>query len=300
MHLLQSWQDTVSNPVVCIERTGGVAANVAQQLAKTCETRLYTALGDDAAGNKIFKELSANNVVVKSLSQRHRTGIYVAVLQHNGELKAGLADTSGIESVDRKQLLQVNRHLQNQQAVCFDCNCSESLIKEIVITAATANPHKIHGSHSNNTTAHQPLLVALGVSPTKIKKLRAHTAQIDILFANRSELQELADMKSSDTLEKIALAVHDSGVKQVVATDAANDIVIVDQGGVELQPVAPTANETTSAAGSIQDNRTAHSVNGAGDALAGATLAALLQKVPLKIAVRDFGIVAAAEQLAKS
>lgn len=294
MHLVDSWQSAVSNPVSCTERTGGVAANVAQQLAKTCETDLYTTLGDDAAGNRITRDLQAGNVFIRNLSHAHPTGIYVAVLEPNGELKAGLADTAGIESVGGQQLQHLNVQWPLQQAICFDCNCSENLISAITGKLILSD----HGNNPDHHPADKPLIAALGVSPGKIRKLQAHTMQIDLLFANRSELVELSAMHGCDSLDALALAVHDAGIKRVVATDGANDIVVIDQGSTERLPVRSITIEsgTTKPAGSYSNCRV-NSVNGAGDALAGATLGALLSGVPLVTAVSEFGIVAARQRL---
>ncbi len=296
LRLLSGWQDGVSNAVSRIERTGGVAANVAIQLAEDCETHLFTAIGNDAAGDKIVKELADRHIAVKNLANESASGLYVAVLEQNGELKAGLADTAGIESIDFPQWQQVNDQLKNLQAVCFDCNCNSSLISGIANYFTNSYAH----NDAKYPSADKPLLVAIGVSPSKIRKLRDHTKQIDLLFANRSELQELSGLKSCDTLDRMALSVYESGIKQVVATDGPRDIVVIDHGCLERLPVPSLAQRSSHPGGSEGSSKVKGSANGAGDALAGATIAALLRQVPLNTSVREFGRIAAMKILTAS
>ena len=120
MRLLNGWVEAASNPVHRIEKTGGVAANVARQLAASCTTYLYTALGNDAQGEKIKQELTEAGMVVKSFASGHSTGVYVAVLEPGGELRVGLADTAAIESIGAQHLQQAGINFQELDAVCFD------------------------------------------------------------------------------------------------------------------------------------------------------------------------------------
>ena len=289
MRLLGSWHEAASNPVSRFERIGGVACNVATQLATCCNTHLYTVLGHDSQGRQIHRELTARGVRVNSFATGHRTGTYIAVLETDGELRAGLADTAAIEAVEGHHLQQfehqdgidLQQHFQQQQAVCFDCNCSESLIAGICAAVqAIRQPLP--------ATATRPIFAALGVSPAKIGKLRAHAQQIDILFANRAELTTLARCDNTASPETLLDKLAQAGFHQIVATDGANDTMVLSAGTITRLPVPPV----TLPAGSRN-----YSVNGAGDALAAATLAAVMQQTSLVMAVRDAGFDAACRQM---
>lgn len=294
MRLLGDWHEGASNPVTRFERIGGVACNVAAQLASCCDTHLFTAIGNDSQGQQITRELAARGITVNSFPTGHSTGTYVAVLDADGELRAGLADTAAIETVEAhhlQQFVQDGKEFQQQQAVCFDCNCSESLIEAICATHQQNHP----------STVTRPILAALGVSPAKIGKLLIHARQIDILFANRAELATLAQCEITASPETLLGKLNETGFGQIVATDGAGDTAILNDGTVTRLPVpalTTISRDYGHSKGRVDrsDNQK-YSVNGAGDALAAATLAALLQNKSLFEAVRDYGFAAASRQM---
>ncbi len=303
MRLLSGWHEAASNPVSRYERIGGVASNVATHLAKSCNTHLYTALGADSQGQTISSKLSEHGIKVNSFATGHRTGTYIAVIEANGELRVGLADTAAIEAVQRQHLQQFEQQnevdfqqqFRQQQAICFDCNCSESLISEICLAVQQTQYSHPQGQPQQNPKSSalpgtRPLLAALGVSPAKISKLLAHAAQIDILFANRAEVATLAESDGSTPPETLLMRLAQRGFRQIVATDGANNTTVLSAGTVN-QLAVPSL--TTHPAG----GNSSYSVNGAGDALAAATIAALLQHNSLISAVRDFGFSAARKQM---
>ena len=100
-------------------------------------------------------------------------------------------------------------------------------------------------------------VAALAVSPSKAPRLRSIAHRIDILFASGGEGP---DMLNSD----------DARFRCAVVTNGSDDIVVIEEGVTSRLAV---------------DRREGVDVTGAGDALAGATIARLVRGEPLLQAV---------------
>ena len=131
-------------------------------------------------------------------------------------------------------------------------------------------------------SAHQSRqkIMALGVSPAKVKRLKQLATMIDVIICNRREADALTEGCTPPlSLKHYAEELIRSGFKSCVITDGPNPICVSANGQSVLINL-PTIEQT-------------HSVNGAGDALAGATFVAWAGGTSLNDAVRDQGIQAA-------
>lgn len=134
--------------------------------------------------------------------------------------------------------------------------------------------------------------MALGVSPAKIKRLLPIAGYLDILFANRDELATLTELGLEAGMTDYVRAAATLGIRQVVATDGTNPVTV---GSVEA--CIPIPVNVDSATDDQTGASSTRSVNGAGDALAGTTVGALLNRaMSLEEATRQ-GIRAAATRL---
>jgi sugar/nucleoside kinase (ribokinase family) len=122
---------------------------------------------------------------------------------------------------------------------------------------------------------------AMSVSPAKSTRLLSVASSLDLLFCNRREAIALAaeDFSIDADIDLLADALLARGFRQFVLTDATAPVVV--HSGLSRQYVQVPVLESS------------RSVNGAGDALAGATFAAWCAGTELADAVREFGLLQA-------
>lgn len=254
-----------SNPVRWTRSAGGVAANVARAAAAPdANITLLANYGNDANGQHLRTALLKTGVDVLPMSQSRShsgnsmgTGRYSAVVQPNGEMLIGLADVSQAEEISSAIILEhLNKH--HFDAVLFDGNLSATTIGEFT-TELRSKPHP---NNSNNTYS---ALMAVSVSPAKANRLVKSLPLLDVLFCNRqeaialiTEVEPTADISTEPMLNILC----SQGCSHIVMTDGAD--------GVHVQ----SNHEHTHIR--VDAVRTPHSLNGPGDALVGATAAALL------------------------
>src|SRR5512145_1054544 len=85
----------ISNPAQIRSSYGGVARNVAENLARLGQpVTLISAVGDDATGDDLIEEIANIGVNIDHIfqSDTHPTGSYLAIVNNNGELQVALDD----------------------------------------------------------------------------------------------------------------------------------------------------------------------------------------------------------------
>ena len=89
-----------SNPGTVVRTPGGVGRNVAENLARLgSRVALVSAVGSDADGDWLLAVTAAAGVDVSPVLRGGRTGRYVAVLDADGELVAGVADMAATDAL---------------------------------------------------------------------------------------------------------------------------------------------------------------------------------------------------------
>lgn len=264
-----------SNPVSRQQRVGGVAANAAFAAAASATgdtpkarqpIRFAAAIGTDAVATQLENTLLQAGIApcLQYLSEC-TTGRYIAVLEPDGELYIGLSDVALAESLDATKVpLQCADY--PCQALLMDANLTEKCLKTLSQLASSAGITQ----------------AAMSVSPVKTTRLLSMASSLDLLFCNRREAMALAaaDFPVDAHIDQLADALLDQGFRQFVLTDAASPVLVQDHRDRCHVPVP--------AIGS------ASSVNGAGDALAGATFAGWCAGTELADAVCRFGLPQAA------
>ncbi len=265
-----------SNPVSRHQRVGGVAANAA--LAAVCvgsygsskagqHIAFAAAIGTDAVATQLESTLRQAGVLP---CLQHlpgcTTGRYIAVLDPDGELYIGLSDVALAESLDATKV-PLHTEEYTCQAILMDANLSEHCLKTLSQLSRAAGITQ----------------VAMSVSPAKSTRLLSLASSLDLLFCNRREAIALAaaDFPVDAHIDQLADALLDRGFSQFVLTDATSPVVVHSQQSRQFVAVP----RLDSAA----------SVNGAGDALAGATFAAWCAGTELADAVCRFGLPQAAQ-----
>ena len=283
VHPLRELVPRASSPVRREHRTGGVAANVARSARRRARASadavrdvvLVTALGDDADGERLRATLRDEGIDCRArrLSDRP-SGRYTVVHDARGELHLGLADTGIVETLSAASVRAALGELR-PAALVLDANLSGDCLGELLGARSCA-------------PGDDPLdgvpRVAMAVSPDKAARLAGRLAQIDLLFCNRREAAALTGLDVDAALDALSDALGALGSRRLVLSDGAAPLLVQD-GGQRARIAVPPVTEALV------------SVNGAGDALAGATLVHLLAGGDLATAVRESGLPAARDIL---
>lgn len=224
------------------------------------------AIGTDAVATQLENTLlEAGIQPCLQYLQGCMTGRYIAVLEPDGELYIGLSDVALAESLDATRV-PLRTEQYTCQALLMDANLSQHCLNTLSQLASAAGI----------------IQAAMSVSPAKTMRLLGMASSLDLLFCNRREAIALAaaDFPVDAPVDQLADALLDRGFRQFVLTDATSPVVVHTQDTRHYVPVP--------------ELDSASSVNGAGDALAGATFAAWCAGTELADAVQSFGLPLAA------
>lgn len=263
IRLTETLHPGASNPVTWSRSIGGVASNASRAASALAPTSLIATIGSDAAGNHIqtYFQQSVINAAFYTLHDQP-TGRYGVVLDQQGELIVGLAATDICQALSYIELTNQLKKLPSTDVLVIDANLSASCLKDVCI-------HKP-----------VPRLAALAVSPVKSMRLLDHATAFNVLIANRAEASMLTGSPRTRDITELSSALEQAGFHNHIITDGSAPLIVRENGSrpvlVELKPI-----------------KVATDVNGAGDALAGATLAGWARGKTLHDSVTSLGIPAA-------
>lgn len=255
-----------SIPGAMQEETGGGVFNAlraAVQFGVACN--LISARGGDSAGEAVAAE--ARRAGISDLSSTfldRSTASYTALVDLTGDVVAALADMAIYETALPRIITRraTRDAIAAADALLVDANMPEAAISRLV-SQADAKP-----------------VFALAISPAKAVRLAPVLAGLDTLFLNHREAKAILGLEPAASLDASALAngLGRMGLRRAVLTNGGNPALILDHGHLtSMTPPVP---------GRIAD------VTGAGDALCGVCVAALLAGKPFSEAVAD-GLAAA-------
>lgn len=252
-----------SNPATSERSFGGVARNVAENIARLgAKPSLITILGHDENGHAIRAGLMSLGIDTQhvAVSSDHATAEYVAVLEPNGDLALGLADMAIFDTLTPSLLHQVWPEV-SASWIFADCNLPSPTLRELVDLARQQSR----------------MLAVDAVSMLKVLRLPRDLNGIGLLFLNLDEARAFLDRSNASSLE-IAAALLEHGAARVVLTLGEGGLIAMDRSGHTRVGAIPVQ---------VVD------ATGAGDALIAGTLVAMLKGRSLAEAVR-MGTVAAA------
>jgi len=215
-----------SNPVSVTTATGGVACNIARNLARLgCRVSLFSILGDDDSGSTVQSDLENSGLDAGAVirSRQHPTASYTAVLEPNGELFIGLADMDIFEELDSAWADRMAPRLAECSVWIVDTNLPAHTIERLLLT------------HKGRAT-----VLADPISIVKSERIRSSLAAVDVLFPNRKEAAVLTGLPA-DTPEEIldaAAELHRLGVGTVVVTLGGDGVYVYSAGhGRMIRPL---------------------------------------------------------------
>ncbi len=260
--LLKELQMGTSNPAVIRTSYGGVARNVAENLARLGQSvRLLTAVGNDQAGDQLLQHTAAAGVDVEGALRVSDTptGTYLAGIDLNGKLGMGLDDMRVIKALSPGALDERQAMFEDASALFVDANLRRETLSHAFSMARRAG-------------------IPICADPTSARlarKLRLHIKKFDLVTPNLKEAAILCDAtsESQEYCEGLEIA------KRLVELGAGIAVVTMAEAGVTY------ADQQTS--GRVPAIRTeVVDPTGGGDALTATILFALLNNIPLDDAVR--------------
>jgi pseudouridine kinase len=178
LHAIESLKMGSSNPARQSESPGGVARNIAENLARLgLPVHLLTAVGRDPVGLSLLAQLQTLGVDCAGSLQAADTptGSYTAVLDAQGELVLALAHMVLADRLDSDFLRQSAPQRAAARWLVADLNLPRETLDQLRAEAI----------------ARAQSLVVVAVSAPKMKRLGDRLEGIELLVLNRGELHAL-------------------------------------------------------------------------------------------------------------
>ncbi|WP_309084480.1 carbohydrate kinase family protein [Chelativorans sp.] len=247
-----------SNPGTMREEVGGGAFNAARTAVRRgISVSLMSLRGGDAAGERVAEAIEEAGIEdFSAIFLDRATPSYTAILTEGGDLITGLADMGLYEIGFARQLRRrkIRDGLAEADAVLCDANVPAEAI-ELLAEVSRGKP-----------------FFALAISPAKALRLAPVLGSLSCLFMNRREACALAGLPMDSRPRQAAQRLADMGLRAGIISAGGDPALCLDNG--RLFEVAPPESR-------IAD------VTGAGDALAGASIAALMRGYGLAEAARE-------------
>jgi pseudouridine kinase len=248
-----------SNPGTMREDVGGGVFNALRNAVRRgASASLLSVRGGDAAADTVSSAIAGSGIADLSVVFLDRTTpSYTALIDRDGELIVGFADMALYDLAFPKQIrrAKVRAAIAIADAVLCDANLPSTALQRLV-ALSTGKP-----------------VFAIAISPAKIVRLAPVLGALALVFMNRREALALAGLDSAATQQDIVDGLRRAGLNSGVVTAGGSPMLGFDAAGAfSILPPCP---------------RKVTDVTGAGDALAGATVAALLRGLPLRAALRE-------------
>lgn len=233
-----------SNPATQSESFGGVARNIAENLARLgAPSALITAVGNDASGRALLAHLDEAGIDTRGTLRLDgvASGTYTAVLDRDGEMTVALADMACNDHLTPDFLASRQQQRLGAALVVADLNLPRDSVAALVEESAREGIP----------------LVLVAVSGPKMARLPAALPGLRLLILNEGELAVRVG-RALDSLDVIAgacLELQRQGVQDLIVTRGARGVLHTSPAGLQSLEAAPAE---------VVD------VTGAGDAFAAA------------------------------
>jgi pseudouridine kinase len=240
-----------SNPASAVESFGGVARNIAENLARLgTQVALLTATGKDSSGAALLAHAEALGIDTRGALTLDdaASGTYTAVLDQDGEMVVALADMALYDRIDAAFVASRQAQLASSSLLVADLNLPLDTVEALRQEAKRVDAP----------------LVLVAVSEPKMARLPRELDGVSLLILNAGELATRVGrpLARDGELEAAMRDVQAQGVRDLVVTRGAEGVLLTTADGILHLPAQ---------AAEVVD------VTGAGDAFAAAVCWSLLQ-----------------------
>jgi len=233
-----------SNPARQDESFGGVARNIAENLARLATpVSLITVIGDDSSGKALLDHAEAAGIDTRGSLRLTGvcSGTYTAVLDDHGEMMLALADMALYDALTPEFLASHQPQRSVGALIVADMNLPPDTLRTLLA----------------DTRRDSIPLVIVAVSQPKMAHLPVDLTGLRLLILNQGELEVRVGraLKSEHDLLAACREVRAQGAQDVIVTRGGTGVAFTTPAGLD-QLAAPDAQ--------IVD------VTGAGDAFAAA------------------------------
>ncbi|PTV93193.1 pseudouridine kinase [Halanaerobium saccharolyticum] len=276
-----------SSPGWIEESSGGVGRNIAEDMALLGqEVVLLTAISSDHFGQKLKEETKDAGVDIShfkiSSAQEHKTGVYLAHLDQEGDLIGAVNDMRILKEIDSNYLREKRKIIETSAMMIFDTNLEEKTINYLLELCSEKKMVKI----------------ADAVSVEKALKLKGKLEKIDYLRGNLDEIEVVLDIvkiEESENSRKLSLKNRVKRVQNFFEDNKYLPELIIstgNDGAYYLSHDNGSAKLKHFKAAEINSEEIVETT-GAGDALTAGLAAGIMNKLPLEEAI-ELGIKASA------
>ena len=261
-HLEGPFKAGPSNPAKVRTSYGGVARNVAENLARLGqEVTLLTVIGNDQAGSQILAHTEESGVDVSQSIQTdiYPTGFYMGVVNKKGLVELAVDDMRVMSCLTPDELKKRAELFKSAAMVFLDANLPEDTLKMAV---GLSHKYKVP-------------LCADPASRSNALKLLPYLPRLFLITPNSSEAGILSgsEINSSDRKAAMQLARH------LVNLGVENALITLAEFGV-CYATSETSGQVPALKTKVVDP------TGAGDALTAAVMFALLNEMDIDEAVK--------------
>ncbi len=241
-----------SNPASQAESFGGVARNIAENLARLgTPVALLTAVGSDSSGAALLAHAESAGIATHGALRLEdaASGTYTAVLDANGDMVVALADMALYDRMTPAFVAAREAQLAASALVVADLNLPLDTVDALLAQARRSGV----------------ALVLVAVSEPKMARLPPALAGVRLLILNAGELAARVGRPLEDqaAIEAAMREVQAQGARDVVVTRGAAGVLLTQADGAIASLEALPAE--------VAD------VTGAGDAFAAAVCWSLVQ-----------------------
>jgi pseudouridine kinase len=240
-----------SNPASQSESYGGVARNIAENLARMgTQVSLLSAIGKDSSGAALLSHAQSLGIDTAGTLQLEgvASGTYTAVLDQDGEMVVALADMALYDRLDPAFVDSRQAQIAAGALIVADLNLPRDTVEALIAQARRLDAP----------------LVLVAVSEPKMARLPQDLTGVRLLVLNRGELAARVgrELAGETDLDAAVAEVRAQGARDLIVTRGAEG-VLYTRGGDIVRLTAHGAE--------VLD------VTGAGDAFAAAVCWSLLQ-----------------------
>jgi len=240
-----------SNPARQSESFGGVARNIAENLARLgAPAALITAVGSDASGRALLAHADGLGIDTRGALRIDgaASGTYTALLDHDGEMRVALADMAINEALTPDFFTTREQQRAGAALIVADLNLPRAAVAALLAGALDDGVP----------------LVVVAVSEPKIERLPQDLRGLRLLILNQGELAVRVGrpLNNGADIGRACEQLRKEGVQDIVVTRGAAGVSFTIPGGLATLAPPPTP---------VVD------VTGAGDAFAAAVVYSLFE-----------------------